>query len=146
MQLPTGGSDSSIITEPSFETQGTTLAHVSVGGREPATGCHIFLSRRASLHLSERLPIREISTTISQVMQSTRRSKELVYIDPEKFLELVAHSKKTERDLCASAGISKAVFDRLLRHGGPVKLSTLTKITTALRVSVTSLVVQRRRQ
>jgi DNA-binding Xre family transcriptional regulator len=77
-------------------------------------------------------------------MQSTGRPQKLVYIDPEKFLELVAHSKKTERDLCASAGITKEVFDRLMRHGGPVKLSTLTKITTALRVSVTSLVVRRR--
>jgi DNA-binding Xre family transcriptional regulator len=86
------------------------------------------------------------STQQSQVMHSTGRSQKLVYIDAEKFLELVAHSKKTERDLCASAGISKEVFDRLVRHGGPVRLSTLTRITTALRVSVTSLVIQRRRQ
>jgi DNA-binding Xre family transcriptional regulator len=80
------------------------------------------------------------------VRQSTGRSQKLIYIDPEKFLELVAHSEKTERELCASAGISKAVFDRLIRYGGPVQLSTLTRITTALRVSVTSLVDQRRRQ
>lgn len=49
--------------------------------------------------------------------------------------------KKTERDLCASARISKEVFDRLIRYGGPVQLSTLTRITTALRVSLTSLVI-----
>ena len=79
-------------------------------------------------------------------MQSNGRSQKLVYVDAEKFLQLVADSRKTERDLCASAGISKEVFDRLVRYGGPVRLSTLTRITTALRVSVTSLVIQRRRQ
>jgi DNA-binding Xre family transcriptional regulator len=80
------------------------------------------------------------------VSHSTGRSQKLVYINAEKFFELVAHSKKTERELCASAGISKQVFDRLIRYGGPVRLSTLTKIATELRISVTSLIVHRRGQ
>jgi DNA-binding Xre family transcriptional regulator len=77
-------------------------------------------------------------------MQLNERSQKRVYIDPEKFLEQVAYSEKTRRELCASAGISKEVFDRLIRYGGPVKLSTLTKITNALGVSVTSLIARRR--
>jgi hypothetical protein len=148
MQTPKGWSDSSRITEPSFENRGTTLARVSVGGaRTPqldATSAIKFLSWLQSALVRTTAYSRNFDHNL--VMQSNRRSRKLVYIDPDKFFGLVARSNKTERDLCASAGISKEVFDRLIRYGGPVKLSTLTKITTELRVSVTSLVVHRRRQ
>jgi DNA-binding Xre family transcriptional regulator len=110
------------------------LLKSTAGAIRIATGCHTSLNPA----------LRQFGTYMAR--HSTGRSQKLVYINSEKFLELVAHLQKTEREFRASAGISKELFDRLIRYGGPVQLSTLTKITTALRVSVTSLIDQRRRR
>ena len=68
----------------------------------------------------------------------------MIYIDAVKLSELVGQSGKTDKDFCNYARISKQAFYRLVHHGGPVMLSTLTRVSDALGVSAASLLDQRR--
>lgn len=63
----------------------------------------------------------------------------MIYIDAVKLTELIAESGETEKTFCNHAGISKQAFFRLVQHGGPVLISTATKVSDALGVSTASL-------
>ena len=66
----------------------------------------------------------------------------MIYIDAEKFSELVAG--RTEKDFCNYAGISKQAFYRLAHYGGPVMIPTITKISNAFGLSALAFLDRRR--
>ena len=68
----------------------------------------------------------------------------MIYIDTTKLAERFVQSRKLQADFCRDVGISKEALSRLLHCGGPVKISTATKVCNALRTAVSSLLDQKR--
>ena len=63
----------------------------------------------------------------------------MFYLDAAKLIDLIAEAGKSHDDFLVQAGISKQAFYRILFNGGPIMISTLKKVSSALGVSAASL-------
>lgn len=68
----------------------------------------------------------------------------MFYVDAAKLTDLIAKAGKSHDDFLVQAGISKQAFYRIVFDGGPIMISTLKKVSTALGVSAASLLDQAR--
>ncbi len=68
----------------------------------------------------------------------------MFYLDAAKLTGLIAEAGKSHDDFLVQAGISKQAFYRIVFHGGPIMISTLKKVSSALGVSAASLLDQAR--
>ena len=68
----------------------------------------------------------------------------MIYIDAAKLLDMIDESGKSQKDFCNDAGITSQALYRLIYHGGPVMISTATKVSNALGVSVALLLDRQR--
>ena len=68
----------------------------------------------------------------------------MIYVDAAKLKNLIAQAGKSDDDFRAQAGISSQAFYRIVFHGGPIMVTTLKKVSSALGVPAASLLDQGR--
>ncbi len=68
----------------------------------------------------------------------------MIYVDAAKVKDLIAEAGKSDDRFHIHAGISSQAFYRIVFLGGPIQVTTLKKLSSALGVPAASLLDQER--